>query len=325
MGPNWTSFWDIQKETSQSEGVVSKDDSSLLGLGDAIFGGQVVGENFEIGEIGTESGENNWPRGESPENAIDGVGQKYLNFGETNTGIVVTPSGPSVATRLQLWPANDSVERDPASYDIYGTDESVGTTQPLADFTLISSGLLSLTDGRNAGGRAVLPQSISQTVTFANTQSYTSYLIVFPTVKDGTSASSMQIAEIQLYEDESTKQVWSTQGQNDDDPPDPPTVSLDPPSPATARVFIKSELMPAQNAGFVSQGVQLSRTLTLDADETVSKHSIKPTEIIGKYTEEITAGPSTTYLDRTMEGQFVLVKAIPDPPQIANPLDPTAP
>jgi hypothetical protein len=35
---------------------------------------------------------NNWPVGEPPSAAIDGAGQKYLNFGKENTGFVVTPA-----------------------------------------------------------------------------------------------------------------------------------------------------------------------------------------------------------------------------------------
>jgi len=50
---------------------------------------------------------NAWPNAESPDHAIDGVGQKYLNFAKLNTGIVVTPSlgtaHGTIATGLQLW------------------------------------------------------------------------------------------------------------------------------------------------------------------------------------------------------------------------------
>ena len=167
--------------------------------GDPILGGQIIGNNFEVGGVG--GGGNNWPGGEGPEHAIDGVGQKYLNFAKFNAGVLVTPSGgPSVAASMTLWAANDAVPRDPSSYELYGTTADVTGPGPFAldQFTLISSGDLALPDSRNQGGNADLDDINSQDILFNNSTAYTSYLIVFPTVKDSASANSMQIAEIQL-------------------------------------------------------------------------------------------------------------------------------
>src|SRR5687768_8103653 len=104
----------------------------LLGLpaaswGDAIFaptdlirgGRQDLGLNlFSVGTVGTAGGVNNWPGAESPDHAIDGVAQKYLNFAETFTGFLVQPSfnggNGAIPTSMQLWTANDAVDRDPA-------------------------------------------------------------------------------------------------------------------------------------------------------------------------------------------------------------------
>lgn len=174
--------------------------ANLLAPGDAVLGGQIVGENFEIGVVGTAASVNNWPEAEPPTAIIDGVGQKYLNFGELNTGVVVTPSAPSIVTSMTLWTANDAVERDPTSFELWGTNVDVSGDGPLAvsAFTAIGTGDLSLPETRNAGGDAVLDAANSQTVTFENTTTYTSYMIIFPTVKDETAANSMQIAEIQL-------------------------------------------------------------------------------------------------------------------------------
>ena len=173
----------------------------LLSPTDTLFGGQVTGDTFRVGFSGGAAGANNWPGAEGPVHALDGVGQKYLNFAEFNTGIVVTPDiGPSVATSLKLWTANDAEERDPASYEIYGTNIDAGNGPlPVADFTLIASGDLALPSSRSTGGASALNDANLQTVEFnENTIVYSSYMIIFPTVKNPSAANSMQIAEIQL-------------------------------------------------------------------------------------------------------------------------------
>lgn len=174
--------------------------TSLLTIGDTIVGGQILGGNFEIGSDGFVEGENQWPVNESPNFAIDGLGQKYLNFGETNTGVVVTPgTGQTIATSLQVWAANDAEPRDPSSYAVYGTNVALsGSEYATADFTLISSGALSLPATRNNGGSSPLNPASMTEVIFANAVAYDSYMIVFPTVKNASSANSMQIAELQL-------------------------------------------------------------------------------------------------------------------------------
>src|SRR5678816_2122627 len=82
-------------------GVVA---APLFNAGDPFFGGQLdTGTNqFNVGIAGTAGGVNNWPAAESPDHAIDGFGQKYLNFAKTNTGFIVTPvGGQSLATSIQ--------------------------------------------------------------------------------------------------------------------------------------------------------------------------------------------------------------------------------
>ena len=162
--------------------------------GDTIFGGVKSGPTFTIN--------NNWPGHEAPSNAIDGVGQKYLNFSGTNTGFIVNPSiGSSVATSITLWTANDSPQHDPASYELWGSNASIGSGPSflLSNFTLISSGLLSLPSTRNNGGNAPLSDINSQTIGFTNSTAYTSYMVIFPTVKGTNSGGLMQIGEVQLY------------------------------------------------------------------------------------------------------------------------------
>lgn len=184
--------------------------AAVLLPGDTIRGGQadVGNTTFTIGSQGF--GNNQWPGGEPPSSAIDGLNAKYLNFGRLRTGILVNPAfngfNGSVVTQMELWVANDSENRDPASYAIYGTNNALNFNDPsfsIASFTQIATGGLALPAARNNNNNAtpVTPGVLSQTVTFANTQSYKSYLIVFPTVKDnpGGTANSMQISEVQLY------------------------------------------------------------------------------------------------------------------------------
>lgn len=170
----------------------------LLSPSDAIIGGQVINDNFEEGEAGFNSNTNNWPGSEPPDHAIDALADKYLNFGTLNTGFIVTPNTThNQVTGLKIWTANDAEERDPASYEIYGVNTSTfNASTPMSDFTLISSGSLSLPVSRNDNG--ILEEANSFEVSFTASPSYTSYLIVFPTVKDETTANSMQIGEVQI-------------------------------------------------------------------------------------------------------------------------------
>lgn len=158
------------------------------------------------GVAGTAGGVNNWPTAEPPANAIDGLtgtgtgASKYLNFARTNTGLIVTPNlGSSIVTSITLFTANDSENRDPSSYELWGTNSIVGGgTTAMATFSLISSGALALPAGRN-GVNGANDFDDFQTVAFGNAVAYTSYLLLFPTVKDiGSVANSMQIAEVRF-------------------------------------------------------------------------------------------------------------------------------
>jgi hypothetical protein len=183
--------------------------ATIFSPGNTVFGIRSDGTNFLIAVQGGDGGnnvytDNNYPANESPDHIIDGVGQKYLNFAELNTGVMISPGGSSVVTSLQVWTANDAVGRDPASYSVYGTNQPLnGAGMPLSAFTLISTGSIALPgvlegEFRNAGGAAVLNPANSATVNFANTTAYANYAIIFPTVKNEPGVNSMQVAEIQL-------------------------------------------------------------------------------------------------------------------------------
>ncbi|HEV7948354.1 MAG TPA: autotransporter-associated beta strand repeat-containing protein [Glaciihabitans sp.] len=180
--------------------------AAILAPSDQILGGQENPEltQFVVGTVGTVAATNNWPGGEAPERAIDGVAGKYLNFGMTNTGILVKPTfnggNGTVVSSLQLWTANDAEPRDPASYQLWGTNTDLdfaATTFDMTAFTQISSGNLALPAGRGGGGATALNNANSQTVTFSNTAGYKNYLLFFPTIKGA--ANSMQIGEVQLF------------------------------------------------------------------------------------------------------------------------------
>ena len=176
---------------------------TILAPGDPIIGGARVGGNFEVGVVGVTGGVNNWPAAEPPEDLINGIigggGEKYLNFAREDTGFIVTPaSGSSIVRQMELWVANDASPRDPGSFEIWGTNNVIGGGGPFdigATFTQIASGGLSLPDTRDLVADAT---GFSQVVNFANSTAYTSYLVLFPTVKDSPNANSMQLSEIQL-------------------------------------------------------------------------------------------------------------------------------
>jgi hypothetical protein len=190
-------------------GLVFVESASAQGVfapGNQIIGGRLDGTNFVQGAVGTDGGntvytDNVWPTNEPPLRIIDGAGQKYLNFAELNTGVIITPSAASVARSLTLWTANDAEGRDPATYALYGTNAAIvpdAGPYALSNFSLISEGPLALPATRNLGGTNPLLDANSLTVSFDNSASYTSYLLLFPTVKNEPLVNSMQIAEVQL-------------------------------------------------------------------------------------------------------------------------------
>ena len=185
--------------------------ATITAAGDPVVGGQASADlsTFSEGGEGFVQPGNNWPGAEGPENAINGVGQKYLNFGIQNTGILVTPSGgQSVLDAIQVWTANDAVERDPSSYQIWGSNDptvhaSIASGDiSLASFSLVNEGPLNLPDSgpsqsRNPGGDVELGKFYT-TTTFDNVDAYCTYAVIFDDVKDPAAANSMQISELQL-------------------------------------------------------------------------------------------------------------------------------
>jgi hypothetical protein len=176
----------------------------------AVATSQATAQFFQIGSQASPANPpagtniNVWPMNgaENPPNAIDNLNNtKYLNFGETNTGYIVTATGgvPTIATGIAFVTGNDHPDRDPATYSLFGSNSVILSSNPtagqlfsLSNFTLISSGTLSLpgVPGNNTDQRGV-----AASTSFSNTVAYSTYLLYFPTVKDAGLANSMQVAE----------------------------------------------------------------------------------------------------------------------------------
>lgn len=172
---------------------------------------------FEVGQEGI-GGNNQWPGGENPDFVIDGTTSKYLNFDDDDTfnlGFAITPeSGASNVTSMEIWNANDAGERDPNSYEIWGSNITLDGSEAslsFADFTLVAAGSLLPDVGRNPGGITIAgaPGLHSEVVEFSNTESYLTYIVFFPTVQIPGAANSVQFAEVQLYDDASGDGVFA--------------------------------------------------------------------------------------------------------------------
>lgn len=142
-------------------------------------------------------GISDYPINESPALAVDGTLAKYLNFGETNSGLIITPArGATTVKSFQITTANDADERDPTSWVLYGTNQPISSTDNSAGngeaWTQIDSGSIALPVARDTPGPIV---------TVNNNASFTSYRLVFPTVRNAAGANSMQIAELQFFGD----------------------------------------------------------------------------------------------------------------------------
>jgi len=128
---------------------------------------------------------NNSPSNETAVNAFDGnPNTKYLNFDKQNAGVTVKLNQGRVVKKFTITTANDAVERDPASYKLYGSNDGV-------NWVLLSEGPLSLSDNRF---------TVSGEITVANTNAYIYYFIKFPSIKNN-SGNSVQVSEVTYYYD----------------------------------------------------------------------------------------------------------------------------
>jgi hypothetical protein len=135
-----------------------------------------------------------WPGHEAPPNAIDdNVSTKYLHFKGASmaTGFQVEPSmGATVVTGLTFTTANDDYGRDPTSFELSGSNESID-----GPYELIAAG-----DIVDFAQEALWPRFTKNAtpISFENTVAYKYYQVTFPTVSRPNNDGLMQIAEVEL-------------------------------------------------------------------------------------------------------------------------------
>ncbi|MEN6576645.1 MAG: LamG-like jellyroll fold domain-containing protein, partial [Phycisphaerales bacterium] len=117
-----------------------------------------------------------WPGAETPNLAIDNSSAtKFLHFkGETQTtGFVVTPAlGATVVTGLTLTTANDAIERDPISFELYGSNDANSLAEA---YVLIASGDVVDFNQADAWPRFTMNTT---PITFANETAYLHYRVL---------------------------------------------------------------------------------------------------------------------------------------------------
>ncbi|MCJ7692889.1 MAG: hypothetical protein MUO22_05685, partial [Sedimentisphaerales bacterium] len=169
-----------------------------------VFGDDILAPGDFIIAIDAD-GDSGEPDVEPVTEAIDqiygGDAQKYLNFGGVNSGFIVTAAyGPSIIDSFTIWTANDTEDRDPATWELYGTNAAIvsahHSTGTAESWTLIDLGSISLPSERNATDTG--PEGYHATVLVTSTETYASYKMLFPTMKSAT-IDMMQIAEVQFY------------------------------------------------------------------------------------------------------------------------------
>jgi hypothetical protein len=147
---------------------------------------------------GLMNGDNwGWPGGETPNLAVDdNTGTKFLHFrGDLMpTGIRITPlNGASVVTGLTFTTANDSPERDPIAFALYGSNSGID-----GKYDLIACGDIVDFDQAEAWLRFTMNAT---PITFDNDVAYAHYEVLFLDVRNAGGSNSMQIAEIELLSD----------------------------------------------------------------------------------------------------------------------------
>lgn len=194
---------------------------------------------------------NNSPSNEGAANAFDGnVNTKYLNFDKQNAGVTVRLSQGRVVRKFTITTANDAVERDPASYKLYGSNNGV-------NWTLIKEGPLSLSDSRF---------SVSGEISVDNTTAYVYYFIKFPSIKND-SGNSVQIAEVTYYYDlnDGITSTDQAAGSTPSNPGQAGSVCADcaPSWPATSDITVGQTAQKNSAKGRVSN-ITLGNTIYID-------------------------------------------------------------
>jgi hypothetical protein len=135
-----------------------------------------------------------WPAAEAPPFVIDNnPATKYLHFkGHLQpTGFAVTPSlSGLVVTGMSFTTANDSPQRDPVAFELYGSNGTID-----GPYTLIASG--DIVDFAQADPWPRFTKNATP-ITFANAVAYAHYQVLFTAVRDPAANNYMQIADVEL-------------------------------------------------------------------------------------------------------------------------------
>jgi hypothetical protein len=194
---------------------------------------------------------NNSPSNEGAANAFDGnPNTKYLNFDKQNAGVTVKLNQGRVVKKFTITTANDAVERDPASYKLYGSNDGV-------NWVLLSEGPLSLSDNRF---------TVSGEITVANTTAYIYYFIKFPSIKNN-SGNSVQVSEVTYYYDldDGITSTDTGTGGTPSNPGQPGSVCADcaPSWPATSDISLSQTAQKNAAKGRVAN-IQLGNYVYID-------------------------------------------------------------
>ncbi len=157
---------------------------------------------------------------EGPQAAFDGGDStKWFSGGRAFTGLIATPAATgTVVQSIAFTTANDSPERDPVAYQLYGTNSTVNSVNNgdgLAEsWVLISSGATGIATSSAA---ATARNTMAPAVSFSNTTAYNSYKVVFPvlrgagagvfdpvTLANGATPNGIQLSEVRIIDSTST-------------------------------------------------------------------------------------------------------------------------
>lgn len=169
--------------------VITAPSNPVIGVA-AIVGSSTSSKS--IVASGNTNGQNMYPSSESPNRAIDTLlNGKYLNFGKTGVGFIVTPIQATVLNGFRFATGNDAIERDPLTITIEGTKSRDAIDTLDSAWTLLYDGDsgLATNPGRNTYGiQELVP----------NTEIYFGNRILVQSLRSTSTANSMQFAEIQL-------------------------------------------------------------------------------------------------------------------------------
>ena len=162
----------------------------LLGFAATIFWASEAGAANYVLEADTSSygyGSISSPGGEQYPNAVDGnVYTKYLNFNKTGAGVTVGFANARIMRRMIMSTANDVIERDPMTINIYGSSTYYGSK------TLIQS---------NVATNLSTSRYTDSTIDFENNTAYQFYTIEVTSVRNYYAANSFQFGELTFYYD----------------------------------------------------------------------------------------------------------------------------